>query len=339
MDPKKAARKEIVERVNVYKRSDYDEAFSDLVDGGHPEVWIAQVSIKEGMDRSSSRSMFFHSESKATEYVEAHPVGSEFNGRPQEGTESEAVAKMTVRTYVDEGHFPDTRHQFLLSSLPMEQLLEAGIFERKGRVSLLLYDSPLSGRGPIPVLSKIVLDFIGHQHASDLKERFGREWEHVAAWEYCWVKFPHSSLVYISAAHDYAQFVLKDYLTAGYLLRDLEVLILGIEAETVRAAERKKKAGEKGKAASSKARAKRRMALLEAMEAFAKRNPDMIAFGDKEVAKRSLPQCVDADPDLWAQGKNQIDQYLTEIRLGDAGPEAKARYQACFLLKPPRRLR
>lgn len=142
------------------------------------------------------------------------------------------------------------------------------------------------------------------------------------------LRFDDEAAEWIERAFD-AGYLAGRQFSEYYVKDDLEIdAVIGRGLKSAR-----KKAGEKGKAASSSARTKRRMALLEAMETFAKRNPDMIAFGDREIARLSLPKCVDTDPTLWAQGRKQVGEYLDEIRRGEAGPDAKARYHVLF---PPK---
>jgi hypothetical protein len=53
--------------------------------------------------------------------------------------------------------------------------------------------------------------------------------------------------------------------------------------------------------------------LLTRMEYLISRDPVVARFGLKEVAKVALEDCIGGDPNLWRQGKKQLDQYLDEM--------------------------
>lgn len=65
---------------------------------------------------------------------------------------------------------------------------------------------------------------------------------------------------------------------------------------------------------SSKKRRQRVEAVLGAMEALCAKNPSLGRVGIKALAELAIEDCVDADPQLWRQGKGQRDQYLDEMK-------------------------
>ena len=86
-------------------------------------------------------------------------------------------------------------------------------------------------------LSNDVINFLGKQRTASLKEAFGDDWTAAAALEYSICNFPFHSPVVIAARQIYAKVVLKDEFTAGYLLRDLQVVLEGLELSADRALE------------------------------------------------------------------------------------------------------
>lgn len=98
------------------------------------------------------------------------------------------------------------------------------------------------------------------------------------------------------------------------------------------------RAGRGGGTKSSKSREQRRSGLLSAMEKLAKENPAFLQLPPENIARVARNYAAEADKKTWAQGRNQFLEYLGEIRRGEAGEEAKARYESLFPQKPPKRL-
>ena len=50
----------------------------------------------------------------------------------------------------------------------------------------------------------------------------------------------------------------------------------------------------------------------------------------KAVANLAAEDAAKDAPSVWAQGRGQVDEYLGEVRRGEAGEELQARYQRIF---------
>jgi hypothetical protein len=98
----------------------------------------------------------------------------------------------------------------------------------------------------------------------------------------------------------------------------------------MRAGSAEKARAEKGGKASALARAARRAALLDGMEALVRANPVLARLDPKVAASEALRECIASRPALWSQGRRQIDEYLGEIRRGEAGADLQARFLALF---------
>jgi hypothetical protein len=61
-------------------------------------------------------------------------------------------------------------------------------------------------------------------------------------------------------------------------------------------------------------------------------------LGQDSLVQLALETAEESDPYLWRQGKGQVQEYLGEIRRGEAGDAMKARYFALFPAKPPKQL-
>jgi hypothetical protein len=210
-----------------------------------------------------------------------------------------------------------------------------------GDQSLPIADSVLQEAGiydeDYGPLSSAVKGYLGEVRVDELKERFGDNWEVAAAYEYCLLMLPHNSPAFIAASYRYAHYISEDDFSAGYYWRDLEVLFYGVEAEATRAIETRRKAGAGGSKKSAQAREDRRSALMSAIENVAQENPAFVRLGEAGLARLALDDAVQANPTLWKQGKGQVEEYLGEIRRGEAGQDLKERYQALFGRKAPKR--
>lgn len=311
---KKATRKTIVENVLVCIEPRQKQEM--------PPRWHVLIILRSGTAQSTLISSIFYREDEANKLAREIHIGSEFKGLIEDSAGYSALKEEKSRRTIDDGYLLEIVEP--CSWLPFLVLEGVGITRLRDGASL--FESYPTDSSP----TDAVLNLIGDVRILEIKEKFGNSWGYAAEAEYSFSLFPRSSPAYIAAAYNYARFILRDDLTAGYLLRDLEIAVHGIEMEAQKVAEARKRAGEKGMAASSGARDRRRMSLLAGMEALAKRNPDMVAHGDQNLAKYALRHCVNDDPKLWAQGGKQLVEYLDEIRRGEAGDEAKARYLALF---------
>lgn len=90
----------------------------------------------------------------------------------------------------------------------------------------------------------------------------------------------------------------------------------------------------KGGAKSSEARSNRIASLLTHMEKLANDNPALVRVGPVALSALACDDAISANPALWAQGANQVSEYLGELRRGEAGHNFQARYLALFPTKP-----
>lgn len=324
MSHEAATRKTIVESVRLDHMKPGDPLFPYKMfeDTGHEvtEIWWLWVTVRTGLMPSSPMSFIYLSEKDALKAKDRYAEGTEIDEDP---------------------HYWGSREkrQSLIRSMIDGEVPKLGISAGDEDLYLpwkVLSESRTSARNGLG-LSQQVLDYLGKQRIGELKNRFGENWEAAAEFEYCWLELPHSSPAYIAAACRYHYFVSQYDFSAGYLLRDLECLVHGVEAEAIKAVEMRRKAGQRGREASEKARRRRIESLLTGMEEIAGRNPDIAALGPTSLAALGLGQAIDADPNLWRQGRGQVEEYLGEMRRGEAGEAVKARYSALLTTKPPRR--
>jgi hypothetical protein len=281
-----------------------------------PEIWLVCVSFRDGMKPKDSTTHICRSKQEADELTATFKVGGEMKSFVQSLWDT--LGLDVLRDSIDRGFVP-----------------MMGPDEDRYLVWQTLVDAEvLSENGVDP--SSRVLQFLGQERVDKLRLMHPENWTAAAEFEFCWQNYHHSSAVFIAAACNFKYYIEQDEYAAGYLLRDLEILVHGVEAEATKAQEMRQRAGGAGGKTSSVARNKRRTDLFEKIEALASRSPDMVRLGPETIVRIALEDCERDNPALWSQGKGQAQEYLGEIRRGEAGNDMKARYHAQFVTKPPK---
>lgn len=305
-------RKCIIKVVEKYhqRRGEFTFPPKEAFDGEKEpdEIWQVLMTVQEGTLPDTTHRKIFYSEHQADHYINKHPIGSELPTTLL----SQVSNAMSFDDWVNFGLFPIRGGDEELY-LPWQVMKDAGLIDENGTRS-----------------SMDVLRYLGEDRTRILEEKYGENWSAAAEFEYCLAELPNSSPAFIAAACRFHYFVLENDFKAGYLLRDLEVLVHGIEAEALKARETRRKAGLSGSKKSAEAREKRRADLLEKMELIASRNVDAVRFGEDAFSQVALKECIKDDEALWTQGAGQVAEYLGEIRRGEAGPDMEKRYRALF---------
>ncbi|MFV1592634.1 hypothetical protein VWZ88_08680 [Phaeobacter sp. JH20_36] len=317
--PKEAARKTIVKGVSVSHLKPGDPFYPGAHMIGEEysgEIWWVRVTTQEGLLPEASHSTYCKSLAEVERIKGTYIVGKEMSGEHENkwpGLESK-------------------RRKFLLAAM------DGGYTPAGGNAGD--EDSPLAfntleaaGITDGLKLTKAVLASVGKQRVGELKAKHGENWEAAVTYEYCLLNLPHSSPAFIAAAYQFNWYITGDEFKAGYLWRDLECITSGIELEALKAIEMRQKAGKKGSQSSAKARNRRILSLLIGMEATARRNPDIIKLGITPLAELGLVGAIEADPKLWSQGRGQMEEYLGEMKRGEAGKDIQARYLALLPAK------
>lgn len=281
------------------------------------EVWLVRISFRDGMKPEQSTFKICDSQKEAQKIASTYQIGEEMRSIVEEVWETLGVE--ALRDAIDRRVFPmmgPDEDRYLV----WKTLVDAEVIAPNGVYS-----------------STKISDFLGRDRIDDLQKIHTDNWRVAAEFEYCWQNYHHSSPVFIAAACNFKYYIEGNEYAAGYLLRDLEILVHGVEAEALKAQETRRRAGGAGGATSRTARAKRRTDLFAKMETLSEQNPAFVRLGAEQVAKLALEDCQHANPALWRQGKGQVNDYLGEIRRGEAGDDMRARFQALFGTEPPKR--
>lgn len=311
MQYKQAVRKTVVTRVRIDHVKAGDPFFPKWALDDRPdlaEIWWVRFSTRSGLLPEQTAHLLLTSKEEAERFASRHPVGSPFDFDSVPGYE--AKRQQHVREKIDAKLGP--------AAAAGESSLAVDVLEKAG-ITVGFVD-----------LSPAVLTVLGKQRIGELKRRFGENWSAAAEFEYCCLTLPSSSPAYVAAAYQFHYFITHDDFAAGYLWRDLECLVHGVEAAAVKAIEMRKSAGERGGRKAGAARVRRRTSLMDAIEVVVNRNPDITKLGIKAVTDLALHDCVESDPGLWSQGRGQAEEYIGELRRGEAGSELQARLTHLF---------
>jgi hypothetical protein len=312
MNHREPNRRTLVEEVLVLHEKRGSPSLSKVPSEGKespPVVWKVRLRVRDGMKPPMTLSIVCDNEEEARTFAKNHPVGSEFDQARLDYFRWMVGTGGTLLGAVD-GDI----------QMPRRTLVDAGILEPEE------YGT-----------SQSVLNQFGKDRIEQLKARFGDEWEIVAQFEHCWKEMPHSSAAYVAAACRLHYYVLRNEFVAGYLLRDLEILVHGVESVAASTLETRKQAGKGGGAKSAQAREDRMRSLMRAIEEIVSRNPDFAKLNEEILGSLALGRAVEVEPGLWRQGKGQVAEYLGRIRRGEAGKEMQERYHAVMGTKPLRR--
>jgi hypothetical protein len=289
----------------------------DLLQGVEPrDLWLVITTSRIGLQFCQKSSIPCFSKDEAVRFLDICPIGTELNLTDELSAEMRLLVHHLLLSHV-------MVDQHLLDAKPTVAyivLAELGVYDKT--------TGSLAGH----VLSHFNEDIVSASKAAN-----GESWHIPIALTYCVEKIPQSLAAFAAASFLYNHFMTKDGFSAGYFWRDLEDIIQGVEALAVKSINRAKRAGKEGSKISKNKKEKRRTDLLEKMEILVARNPDIVSFGPDMVAKLAIERCIEENPSIWKQGEGQIIEYLSQIRLGEAGSALQARYQALFGVKPPKR--
>ncbi len=215
---------------------------AELRDGD--AVWMVITRFKAGLDREASSFSYFASLEEAEADIQRLPVGASFGegiGFPKRFMD---VPKGSLPFFFGSG---GDDYWFIV----FEALQSAGVVAESNQISAQ------------------VLEWVGDESVTWMREQFGENWEGVAILEYCVNHFPMSSLVTLSALVQFFEFCTDDGFSAGYFVRQLEAIYDGVEELALSASETRKKAGLGGGGVSSARRLERLSGLILEIEKLA----------------------------------------------------------------------
>lgn len=300
-------------RIYSYKKGDSgfppEEAFD-----GQPvpdKAWRVSLTVQTGLLPEYNMNHIFENQREAENLINAHPVGSEYDdGLTSIGKDFFSTSDIDFAIQIGWTPSGATTPYILL---PIEILSKVGVFAED-----------------LWHLNQAVVDFIGASRMEELQENYDFVSKYVAAMQFASAKFDPASLEHRAASYLFSFYVLEDKFTAGYLLRDLEVLIGNIERNALREQSRLSHATKKSGETSSTKRRERINALLDELQRYCRDNPEYRWQSEKTVIETATKIAAANNPKLWKQGRGQADEYAGEIRRGEHGDEQQEIYLSLF---------
>lgn len=322
-----AARKTVISAVSIeHKKAEDTRLPPHFYVGNVPqvdEVWVLLVTARTGLRAPMIQYTIFLTEEEAIRASEQYVVGSEMDEMLFHIGDSADERLANIRNKIDNDE------SFRVPTPANERLdLASAVLEVIGVIE------PTEQRKMLP--SQRVRELVGQARIDELQSRHGDAWQYAAELEYCHMHLPPSSPGLVAAACRYNLHVANDPFAAGYMLRDLEVLVRDMEGEAARSFDRGKKAAQHGVIVRRNLSQRRKVSLMEGMEEAAKRNPDIVAAGQNILTQFGLTFAKKSDPALWKTGADSVDQYVDDILGGAEGPELRARLLALRGRRKPR---
>lgn len=266
------------------------------------EVWHVHVTFKTGFDQRQSSVFLFGKLADAQEMMKKYPIGKKLDA---------AVKKYpwSFQEIFDGG-----------TSNPL------GFFGAGDEDMFLCYEVisgagfKVSGSGTTPEVEA----WHGGDKLDWFKKTFGENWAMAADLEYCLNQFSTSSMVVVACKALFNYFVQHDNYSAGYFVRELEMMHGGAEQMAADAIKLRESAGRGGSRASRAAKGKRLNQFMFEIEALGDLFP---RISEKAILDQAFINAIEAEPNVWKQGRGQQEQYETELR-SDA--EFRDRYFRIF---------
>ena len=264
--------------------------------------WLVAISSKTGMDNISTSLFACESKAEAEKVLKAHPIG-------------ENLEDMEKIKFLLENEISGEQIHFFISD---GESFHGVCYE-------VLFDSGVITKGYNT--AKIVFDDFSIAEKDAYKSRYGDNWE-VALWAaYVLSRYHSTSLAGYAVRIFFCHYILGDDYLAGYLWREMEMVLSESETVALQEAARKRKSSWMSGKASHDNKMKRIEALLSEMERIALNNPDTHIYGDVMLAQAAMKKAIEANPELWSQGQQQHKNYLSEMR---TNPDLRPRYLKMF---------
>lgn len=192
---------------------------------------------------------------------------------------------------------------------------------------ILIDKNLLMEKGLAP--SRAVLSSLGHDRAMALQRSFHHNWAVVAIFEYCRNIFSRDSREYIAAHLGYLQ-AAEAHFEAGFVYRDLLLLLGRSEAELENRKGGSRRGGEQAGNLFQKEASVRRRQLATKFAALARQSGGIWSAKEKNVLIATAAElCREADPELWTRSgaplsTRKIREYIVDVENGVEGEEHKA---------------
>lgn len=308
LDPKSNARETVIHSIKAI--TVHEHFLNKAIADSHAEngiEWIVQYETKTGLNEIGSEWRPFRDKLSAVNFVAEFPVGSGIDNKPYE---------LDLKELDSPNWWPEHSVN--------------SIFKLRGEVSDYLepcYEI-LVGAGVrsrlLYVPTKELWDAFSKTELDWYKDRFGANWWYALTAEYVANHFPNNSPAGYAARILYAYKIDGDNFTAGYLTRELKMVLSQTEMIAMKSERTKSKAGKGGGKSSAFKKESRLEAFLLEIEKLGTHFPDL---NEQAIVNQAFDDAVAITPVLWNVGKGQKDEYLSTLRSKEP---YKSRYWAIF---------
>lgn len=163
-----------------------------------------------------------------------------------------------------------------------------------------------------------VLKFSGHDRINELRKKFPATWHYIVELEFAMLNLSKDSPAYIACAIRYCKYFSRDLILAGYLIRDLEILIFRAENKHRSAAIRNERSTIGSRNAADKKLLGRYQTLIQKMEEMAAnpKNYRLTAAAKVASVAGKAAQLLEKqkNPNWAGGGAKSVSNYIANIR-------------------------
>jgi hypothetical protein len=306
-----------IQKLDAAQLSDFMEYHRDVnpdFSGSLPEIWVVAVIERRGQLRQEWLEQPFPDEKRARDFVEMFK-----EERVIHANDPSEVTRKYTKEMLDTGLWRDYWVENLPNRKPASDKLAAAVLIEAEIIAKDLKTNPE------------VLNFAGESRISELKSSFPTTWQFVAELEFAMLNLSKDSPAYIACAIRYCKYFSKDLLLAGYLIRDLEVLLSGAENKHRSAVIRKQKSTQGTRHGAEKRLLGRHQTLIQQLEEMVK-NPEKYRLSPsaeiEKVATKAANLLVRQRNPNWSVGGVQsVPNYLANIRHDVEHQELRSRLE------------
>tara|TARA_B110000879_G_C11077992_1_gene473560 strand:- start:90 stop:1106 length:1017 start_codon:yes stop_codon:yes gene_type:complete len=298
-------RKKIPRTDKMFQEMENSGMFKD--DDQEKLTWIVTITTETGVNEYETRTINFFTKKGAKDFADKFSIEDNLDD----------IIKDDSATY-----------KFSPKKSPSDKALEMGSYSEAGRsVSMLIACRDILKFSELLLdneISEKVINWIGLENIQRLMGEYETYWDYVAIYRYCLKHYSKSSLAFLASNAIFSYFEGEKF-NSGYQFREIEMILFGAESLANSALNQRKKSGDGGGKSSSKSKDKRLNSFMSHIEKLGKHYPEIsVDF----IEKTAFQNAIKENKDLWIQGRNQMDGYLSKhIRSEEP---YKARYDAIF---------
>lgn len=303
----KANRDAEISKITVSKNPELRSAAKR---NGLPHLeWMVAITYRNVFGKEWSTVVLFRSETEAREFA------TELESTCDEV--QDFTLRQGVKEQVELRFDPDGKGQYVIAKT---------LFDASGDAFMHTNLSVLHAVGVLDAaydLTAEVHEYLGLERINWLK-KFGPNWEVLAELDYCLLQFPVSSIAVLAAKQRFHYYFSGDDFNAGYLARDVELLLDGVEQSAKSVLEAQRKRAEGGGRSSRAASIGKLEAYMQEIEKLGDLYPRM---SEAAIVDQAFQNAAKNNKTFWKTGGGQAEKYAVRLRSENG---FKERYYSIF---------